>query len=353
MFPYVLKGAAMSLYSETIQSDDQPTTYQCWKALYQVHFPEGRNSAAQRLILSKCSQKPHEKVSTFAQIVRELVKQAYPTWNTSQRNEMAKDYFLNGLLPEIRRWTIHARPTSFEEAVRIAMEEEQNDSLQISQQTDTISQLSKRISELETRVKNNPKPTNLPHQNTSIICNYCYKPGHFAIQCRKRLSDQSVHRQGPMLRNGYSDNFYPRNPMANRNPIQQSGNSNTSAHTREQHGFEQRPRHRTNAVLVQEEETSQRVREDGDPTTGFYCEKDPYFNETEIEPVNATSLNFSENFGRPTTQATNTSSNFGFYILHWLCLKIQLVKHTGRAIFPSCIMEKLITWPGKYRKIAQ
>ena len=78
-----------------------------------------------RIKLRGLHQGRQQSLQELAQTVVTLCRRAYPTLPADTRDELAKDHFLDALLDPEMRWRVcQSRPTSLDDALRIALEVE-------------------------------------------------------------------------------------------------------------------------------------------------------------------------------------------------------------------------------------
>lgn len=177
--------------------------------------------AVTRRKAAACAQRPNEDVTSYAERLKSLFVKLQPEGFDPQAdklvrklvNESVCDRYIEGLKPSIRRAVLSKAPTSFEEAIEVAVLEEQIDMLEykagrvhlnegrvdhplgycaqqcVASQV-VASQKSSKAGgdENQAQTAEQVRVSNLPQRSSAfnVECYNCRERGHYARDCTKR-----------------------------------------------------------------------------------------------------------------------------------------------------------------------
>lgn len=118
-----LRGSALQMYTD-LSPNEKNNLAPLIKSL-KSRFDPNNDAEVYRTELRIRKQKPNESFSDLAGAIRRLVNRAYPRTSLDEKDEFAKEAFINALShPSIRVQVRRGHPKSLEDAKRIAIEEE-------------------------------------------------------------------------------------------------------------------------------------------------------------------------------------------------------------------------------------
>lgn len=116
-----LRGAAQSVLGDL--DDKRRRSYSALTAALGQRFGPENQTELFRVQLKNRLRKREETLPELAQAVRRLTRQAYPSANYQLQETLAKEHFIDALQDADIRWRVfQSRPTSLEDAVRVAVE---------------------------------------------------------------------------------------------------------------------------------------------------------------------------------------------------------------------------------------
>ena len=116
-----LRGSAQSVLGDL--DDDRRRSYSALTAALGQRFGPENQTELFRVQLKNRQRRREETLPELAQAVRRLTRQAYPSANYQLQETLAKEHFIDALQDADIRWRVfQSRPTSLEDAVRVAVE---------------------------------------------------------------------------------------------------------------------------------------------------------------------------------------------------------------------------------------
>lgn len=211
-----LKGEALRI----VQMSKCATWDQLRTAL-RARYGSKELRAVTRRKAAACAQRPNEDVTSYAERLKSLFVKLQPAGFDPQADKLVRklvnesicDRYIEGLKPSIRRAVLSKAPVSFEEAIEVAILEEQIDMLEYKagrvhlnegrvhhtpghcvQQCSALQVVASQkppktsVDESKAQVGDQVRVSNLPQRSnmTNVECYNCREKGHFARECTKR-----------------------------------------------------------------------------------------------------------------------------------------------------------------------
>ena len=210
-----LRGTAQELLGD--MSSELRQNYQFLSETLCARFGSEGQTELFRTQLKSRQRKSGESLPELAQSIRRLVSRAYPEATTGLREILSKDCFIDALLDSDRRLRLkQSRPTSLDEAVKLAIEleafqlaedekfgktkkfvrmtksEEENENklllekiAELEKQVEKLAGLSSKKENQSSSSKNSPRKGNQSSKPRDFECWNCGKKGHMKFQCKE------------------------------------------------------------------------------------------------------------------------------------------------------------------------
>lgn len=217
-------------------------SFNSWEDLKQhllENHSERRTFAQWQLELNSCRQGHNESISSYSNRIEncyiKLIKSLDPKLSKEARNaniellkNQALNIFISGLNPQLHILLKSQKPATFEEAVSIAISEEQEIKSRQEMTSRHFDQRQKRCTQCQAlghlafQCRKNPVIRSM--QTDKIpVCFNCNKKGHMARDCWHK---HNTNNRGPPSPNNYSQNY--KNNSKNNFQRFNSGNRNNS-----------------------------------------------------------------------------------------------------------------------------
>ena len=116
-----LRGSAQAVLGDL--DDERRRNYSSLTAALGQRFGPENQTELFRVQLKNRLRRRDETLPELAQAIRRLARQAYPSANYQLQETLAKEHFIDALNDTDMRWRVfQSRPTSLEDAVRVAVE---------------------------------------------------------------------------------------------------------------------------------------------------------------------------------------------------------------------------------------
>ena len=231
-----VRGHAAEFLSRIIAENPQGT-WELIKARMTAQFSDESDREIALQKLRKLKQNKGETIQSFGERIRKTARDAYPGQNLENPiiSEVLVGTLIEGSISDkIAQKLIRSHPDSFEGAMQLALREQQNTRLfelrrkEEDMEIDAVSSCDthkpgaketefyeKLIARLESLEKGASKPQtpNYRENPTSKrskprieykwtedgrpVCNYCAKPGHKWLECKKRMSEARTQTKKP------------------------------------------------------------------------------------------------------------------------------------------------------------
>lgn len=246
-----LTGPALVFYIES-PDNSSAEDFASLRNVFFNFFTTPKDREAMKQSFNRMTMMENENVKNYAHRLRcaadPFYKECHDPHATPVLDSLVKSKFISGLAENIRQQVINKKPATFQEAVQIAEQQQQQlsekervnnillDPVKLTQTPSTlvktIEALSEKVEALTNTTKSNPRQRDGPRTGEmQRMCMFCGGYGHLMIDCRKYRQDPRTsvryHRPSQLPYSRRNEGMYrPPRPNNSNPPNQRPYNSN-------------------------------------------------------------------------------------------------------------------------------